>query len=222
MTGGSASLSPVAVFGGTFNPVHFGHLRSSLELVETLGLAEMRLMPSAVPPHREPPGCSAAHRAAMVELAVADEPRLRCDARELKRPGPSYSLDSLVEISRELDNSHSLSLVMGYDALVALDTWHRWRELLDWAHIIVIGRPGWQLPDSGPVADWLREQRPATADTLQRRRAGAVIMTQLRPLPISATEIRGLLGEGRSARYLLPAVVLDYIERHGLYGTGQM
>ena len=222
MTADSASLAPVAVFGGTFNPVHFGHLRSSLELVETLGLAELRLMPSAVPPHREPPGCSAAHRAAMVALAVADEPRLQCDARELNRPGPSYTLDSLIEISGELDGTHSLSLVMGCDALLALDTWHRWRELLDWAHIIVLGRPGWQLPDSGAVARWLRERSPATADALQHRRAGAVIMTQLRQLPISATEIRGLLGEGRSVRYLLPAVVLDYIERHGLYRTGEV
>ena len=102
----SAPLSPrvplVGVFGGTFNPVHYGHLRSALELVERLQLEQLRLMPSAQPPHRDTPQCSAAHRAAMVELAVAGEPRLVCDARELHRAGKSYTIDSLIELRGEL------------------------------------------------------------------------------------------------------------------------
>ena len=218
MTAATPGLTPVGIFGGTFNPVHFGHLRSALELVETLDLAGMRLMPSAVPPHREPPGCSAEHRAAMVELAVAGESRLVCDRRELGRPGPSYTIDSLAEISRDLGPAHSLCLVMGGDAVASLDTWYRWRELLDWAHIVVIARPGWHLPADGEVADWLQRHRADAAEVLRRRRSGAVIIEQLRPLAISATEIRDLLRQGRSARYLLPAAVLDYIDEHGLYG----
>jgi nicotinate-nucleotide adenylyltransferase len=210
-------LVPVGIFGGTFNPVHFGHLRSAIELLELLRLRHLRMLPCAIPPHREPPGCSAAHRAAMVELAVASEPRLVCDQRELQRPGPSYTIDSLIELYNELGPGFSLSLVMGCDALLGLASWHRWRELLDWAHIVVIARPGWSLPDGGAVAQWLKEQERGSANTLRQRVAGTLIVEQLRPLAISATEIRALLQAGRSVRYLLPEPVLDYIHNHGLY-----
>jgi nicotinate-nucleotide adenylyltransferase len=153
----------------------------------------------------------------MVELAVADEPRLMCDHRELRRSGPSYTIDSLIELNDELNDACSLTLVMGCDALLGLATWHRWEELLDWAHVLVIARPGWQLPTLGPVADWLAEHPPVSPAIVQRQRAGAVMIEEMRPLPISATEIRDLLREGRSARYLLPEGVLRYIERCELY-----
>jgi len=210
-------LAPVGVFGGTFDPIHYGHLRSALELVERLQLQQLRLMPCAVPPHRETPACSAQHRAAMVELAVAGEPRLACDRRELNRAGASYTLLSLMELRRELGEDHSLSLVMGCDAVLEITTWHRWQELLDWAHVIVIARPGWQLPDRGPVSRWLREHRLEDASGLCRAPAGGILVEELRPLAISSTEIRELLRAGRSARYLLPQAVLDYIEINGLY-----
>ncbi|MCP5130566.1 MAG: nicotinate-nucleotide adenylyltransferase [Pseudomonadales bacterium] len=212
-----AALTPVGVFGGTFDPVHYGHLRSALELVEHLGLQQLRLMPCAVPPHRELPACAAAHRAAMLELAVAGEPSLACDSRELRREGVSYTIDSLVELREELGEGHSLSLVMGCDAVQALATWHRWQELLDWSHVVVIARPGWQFPLTGPVADWLHRYRLADASELRRRPNGGILVEELRPLAISSTEIRRLLAEGRSPRYLLPQAVLDYIEAHNLY-----
>jgi len=213
----STPLSPVAVFGGTFNPVHYGHLRSALELVERLQLQQLRLMPCAVPPHREAPACSAAHRVAMVELAVAGEPRLSCDARELQRAGKSYTIDSLMEVRGELPARQSLCLVMGCDAVLEISSWHRWQELLDWAHIIVIGRPGWHLPRDGVVAKWLRSHRLAAAGDLQHKSAGGIIIEELRPLAISSTEIRDLLQAGQSPRYLLPESVLDYIHLHNLY-----
>jgi len=212
-----ASLSPVGVLGGTFNPVHYGHLRSALELVESLRLEQLRLMPCAVPPHREAPTCSAVHRAAMVELAVAGEPHLGCDFRELQRPGKSYTIDSLMDIRHELGAGHSLCLVMGCDAVLDIGNWHRWQELLEWAHIVVIARPGWQLPQTGTVAEWLESHRQASVDVLRHRAAGGIIIEELRPLAISSTEIRDLLGVGRSARYLLPEAVLDYIKTHNLY-----
>ena len=213
----SAPLVPVGVFGGTFDPVHYGHLRSALELVERLQLRELRLMPSAVPPHRDTPACPAAHRAAMVALAVAGEPRLICDDRELRRAGASYTIDSLVELRGELGDGHSLCLVLGCDALLAIDTWHRWPELLDWAHVVVIARPGWQLPREGPVADWLKHHRLADPRGLRQRPNGGILVEELRPLAISSTEIRGILAAGRSPRYLLPQAVLEYIEGHHLY-----
>jgi len=207
---------PVAVFGGTFDPVHCGHLRSALELVEALKLAQLRLMPCANPPHREVPQCPAVHRAAMVALAVNGEPRLACDGRELRRTGVSYTYDSLAELRAELGPARSLCMVVGCDALLGLAAWHRWRELLDLAHVVAIARPGWQLPDRGGVADWVRAHRLHAAD-LGRTAAGGVVLQKLRPLAISSSEIRQLLASGRSARYLMPEVVLDYIRDNRLY-----
>ncbi len=217
MKPGLPADAPVGVFGGTFNPVHYGHLRSALELVEHLGLAELRLMPCAEPPHRDAPECSAQHRCAMVELAVAGEPQLRCDDRELKRVGTSYTFDSLTELRRELGSERGLCLVMGCDAVLMIDTWHRWRELLDVAHIVVIARPGWQLPERGVVAEWLAQNRSQDTDLLASRPCGTILIEELRPLDISSTEIRRLLAEGQSVRYLLPESVLDYIETNQLY-----
>jgi nicotinate-nucleotide adenylyltransferase len=207
----------VGVFGGTFNPVHYGHLRSALELVERLQLEQLRLMPSAQPPHRDAPECSAAHRAAMIELAVKGEPRLACDVRELQRPGKSYTIDSLIELRGELGAGTSLCMVMGCDAVLDIAKWHRWQELLDWAHIVVIARPGWELPLTGEVAQWLKDYRVEDPQSLRQWPAGYIAIEELRPLAISATEIRDILAAGTSARYLLPQSVLDYIQTNKLY-----
>ncbi|RLQ21242.1 nicotinate-nucleotide adenylyltransferase [Seongchinamella sediminis] len=213
----SQSLTPVGVFGGTFNPVHYGHLRSALELCELLELDRLGLMPCAQPPHREAPDCSAEQRAAMVELAVQDEPRLCCDRRELAREGVSYTVLSLEELRAELGPGCSLALVLGCDALLNIDSWYRWQELLELAHIVVIARPGWHFPDSGVVADWLAAHRSDDRTVLRQRSHGHILVEELRPLAISSTEIRDLLRAGRSPRYLLPGLVLDYIERGQLY-----
>ena len=211
-------LSPlVGVFGGTFNPVHYGHLRSALELVERLQLEQLRLMPSASPPHRDAPECSAERRAAMVELAVTGEPRLVCDAREMQRPGKSYTIDSLIELRGELGAQQGLCMVLGCDAVQDIATWHRWQELLDWAHIVIITRPGWQLPRAGELAQWLKTHQLESPELLRQRPCGGIVIEELRPLAISSTEIRDLLASGRSARYLMPQSVVDYIQAHTLY-----
>lgn len=212
-------MAPVAMFGGTFNPIHHGHLRSALELVERLGLQRMHLVPCAIPPHRELPGCSALERADMVELSLRGEERLFCDRRELHREGPSWTVDSLAEMRGEYGEQRPLCLVVGCDALLGLPRWHRWQELLTLAHVVVIARPGWELPRRGKVADWLGHHRLVDAGALGRRPAGGVLVQELRPLPISSTEIRQLCAEGRSPRYLLPDAVLDYIVDRGLYRT---
>ncbi len=208
---------PVGVLGGTFNPIHYGHLRSAVELLDLFDFERLNLMPCAVPPHREMPGCSAEHRAAMVELATEREPRLACDPRELRREGPSYTIDSLEELRAELGSARSLCLVMGGDAIHNIRTWHRWQELLDYCNIIVIARPGWEFPEQGEEHDWLARHRAASARHLLGSPAGLVWLERLRPLSISSTEIRDLLATGRSPRYLLPEPVLDYIERNALY-----
>jgi nicotinate-nucleotide adenylyltransferase len=207
----------VGVFGGTFDPVHYGHLRSALELVERLQPEQLRLMPSAQPPHRHAPQCSAVHRAAMIDLAVTGEPRLACDARELQRLGKSYTIDSLIELRGELGADTGLCMVLGCDAVLDVSRWHRWQELLDWAHIVVLARPGWALPRTGAVAQWLDAHRLDDLRALRQQRAGSIVIEELRPLAISSTEVRELLAAGRSARYLIPQSVLDYIQTHQLY-----
>jgi nicotinate-nucleotide adenylyltransferase len=213
----TAGSGPQAILGGTFNPIHFGHLRCAMELTEQLELVQTRLMPSAQPPHREQPTCSAGHRAAMVELAVAEESRLTCDRRELKRSGPSYTVDSLSELRSELGPDVSLSLAMGLDAIHGLASWHRWQSLLGHAHIVIMTRPGWALPAQGPVAEWLDQHKTTRREEITELPSGKVWLLELRPLPISSTEIRSLLQSGQSARYLLPESVLDYIRSNALY-----
>ena len=212
-----ASPALVGIFGGTFNPIHYGHLRSALELVERPELEQLHLVPSACPPHRDAPECSATQRAAMVELAVVGESRLVCDAREMQRPGKSYTIDSLIELRGELGAQQSLCMVLGCDAVQEISAWHRWQELLDWAHIVIIARPGWQLPRSGTVAQWLKTHQLEGAELLRQHPCGGIVIEELRPLAISSTEIRDLLASGRSARYLTPQSVLDYIATHKLY-----
>ena len=211
------SEAPIGILGGTFNPIHNGHLRSALEIRERLDLAELRLVPAAVPPHRPTPTLPAEVRADLVELALSGAEGLRCDRRELLRSGPSYTFDTLNELRSELGAERSLCLVMGVDALAGLHSWHRWKELLSLAHMIVIARPGYALPDEGEVADFLEANPPQKADALRHNPCGAVVVERLTPLEISATAIRGLVGAGRSPRYLVPEPVCEAILERGLY-----
>ena len=209
---------PIGLFGGTFNPIHYGHLRSALEVREQLGLSELRLMPSARPPHRQVADCSAAQRLQMVRLAVAGEPGLGCDEREFHREGLSYTVDSLRQAREELGSSTGLCLVMGVDALLGLPGWHQWRQLTEYAHLVVIARPGWHFPTSGEVAEWLQPRLCDRVSDLWQQASGSVHLLQLRPLDISSTEIREMVAAGRSPRYLLPDPVWSQIRSAGLYG----
>lgn len=209
-------MKKIAILGGTFDPVHIGHLRSAVELREQLGCDELRLIPARIPPHRRQPVASAEHRLQMLRLAVADEPGLVVDDRELQRDGPSYTYDTLRGLRAELGADCSLALVMGVDACAALDSWHRWHELFDLAHLVVMARPDTRLPVTGVVADALRP-RLADSAALDVGNAGAVVRVALTPLPISATAIRTLVAAGRSPRYLLPDAVWRYIVQHRLY-----
>ena len=143
-------MKPIGIFGGTFDPVHYGHLRSAWELLQDLRLAEVRFVPSATPPHRDRARAAARLRLKMVETAVAGQPGFTVDAREFEREGPSYTVDTLSEIRAE-HVQQSLCLIVGTDAYAGLMTWHRWDEILELAHIIVAHRPGWELPRSGQL-----------------------------------------------------------------------
>jgi nicotinate-nucleotide adenylyltransferase len=206
----------LVILGGTFDPVHIGHLRAAIELREALAAAEVRLLPCAVPPHRAVPGASAAQRLAMLQAALIDSPGIGVDARELDRPGPSYTVDTLTELRQE-QGERPLVLAMGADAFAGLPSWHRWDELIELAHIAVLTRPdSHQRLD--PRLETLLAQR-GTADPLllAARPAGALIRIEILPIPVSSTLIRQRLAAGRSLAHLVPAGVLALIDQYGLY-----
>ena len=213
---------PLGFFGGTFDPVHFGHLRLAEEAADALGLATIVWSPAGQPPHRDPPRVAAADRLAMVELATAGNPRFRVDANEATSAAPSYTVTALERLRRQFGPARPLVLLLGSDAFAGLCTWHRWPELFGLAHLAVTHRPGVEL-DAGTLpaalAAEFASRRTASPATLAESPAGRIVGFAMTPLAISATQIRGLLTARQSARYLLPAAVVEYIESHRLYHT---
>ena len=206
----------IGVLGGTFDPVHIGHLRGGLEVAELMQLDELRLTPNARPPHRDTPQVSALDRLAMVECAVAGVATLVVDSRELQRDTPSYTIDTLELMRADLAADDQLFLLLGWDAFCGLPTWHRWEDLLLHCHILVLQRPD---ADSEPP-DALRNLLAArsVSDPLALKGPGGQIaFVWQTPLAVSATQIRQLLASGKSVRFLVPDAVLAYIDAHGLY-----
>jgi len=201
------AMKPLALFGGTFDPIHIGHLTVAWEAAELLD-AEVRLMPANVPPHRSPPLATPAERVAMLRAALAGQSRLVLDARELERDGPSYTIDTLRELRAE-QGERPLVLLLGADAFAGLPGWNRWRELFDFAHVGVLSRPG---VDALPPAELAEEAAARRVDDVAALRAepcGKLIELAVTPLEVSATRIRELLAAGRDPRYLLPAGLFD-------------
>lgn len=210
-------MRPVGILGGTFDPVHYGHLRAALELGEALDLAEVRLLPSSVPPHRPQPQASVAQRLAMLQLAVAGERALRVDTRELERSGPSYMVDTLRSLREELGPT-PVCLLLGVDAFLGLPGWYCWQELIGLAHLVVMHRPGWSLGSAdAQLTALLAEHKADSASALAQSAAGRILLQPVTQLDISATALRELIAAGRSPRYLLPEAVWDYIRAQGLY-----
>jgi len=209
----------IGILGGTFDPVHFGHLRPALEVQQLLGLQEVRLIPCRNPPHRPPPQASAAQRLAMLESAIDGHPVFRIDTRELGREGPSWTLDTLVSLRRELEGQ-GVCLLLGLDAFRGLSTWHRWHELTDYCHMVVMTRPGSVLPEQGELAAFIGLHRVLDAAALGQHASGLLLFTPVTQLEISGTAIRKQLVAGRDPGYLLPEAVIDIIYKEGLYATG--
>ena len=206
----------LGIFGGTFDPIHLGHLRLALELKQQLSLDEMRLIPGHRPPHREQPQVSSALRLEMLKLALQDCPQLQWDDRELRREKNSYTYDTLCELRKEFGSDISLVLCMGEDAFAGISTWYCWQEIIRLAHIVVIARPGWAIPDQGEAKQFLQQHQGTVAD-LKRETCGKIVMQSLRMLPISATEIRQQIARGESPQFLLPDAVWRFIREKRLY-----
>ena len=216
------STGPIGIFGGTFDPIHYGHLRLAQEILEAAKLGEVRFVPSGTPPHRTRPGADAQDRVEMVRLAITGNDQFTLDERETKRSGKGYSYDTLVELRGEIGRQRSLAMLVGADAFLDLATWHRWRELFDLAHIIVAYRPGypidtWQSRMPEPLAHEYAVRYMQQPLAVHLAPAGGIAAVSMTGLDISATFVRTALHAGASPRYLLPDAVLDYIESRGLY-----
>ena len=211
---------PVGILGGTFDPIHYAHLRLAEELADAMDLVEVRFVPASIPPHRASPQVSVSHRVDMVRLACADNARFVLDDRECRRAGPSYTVDTLLELRAELGSACSLCLLMGLDAFLGLTSWSRWDQLFDLANIVIAHRPGFALDGGAVPAQLARELDTRQAQALREVRgspAGRVWLQAITPLDISATAIREAIRQRRSPRYLLPDSVLDYIHCNSLY-----
>jgi nicotinate-nucleotide adenylyltransferase len=210
---------PIGILGGTFDPIHLGHLRIAEEVADALGLAQVRLIPSGTPPHRAPPLFSAAQRLRFCELSAHGNPRFVVDAREVNKTTPSYTIETLLALKTEFPK-RPLVLILGADAFLGLHKWHRWTELLQNAHIALVARPGYeivsQLPDELRALFAARFVPQHTYGAIRERALGSILPVNVTPLDISATKIRGLLEQQKSVRYL----VADTVARSLQAGNG--
>ena len=211
----------IGIFGGTYNPVHWGHVRTALEIKNTLKLEKMLMVPCGIPPHRQLPGVSSDARLAMLKLAIKDFPELEIDERELKRGGPSYSVDTLQSLRNEMPGQ-SFAMCIGMDAFLALNTWHRWQDLFGLAHIVVAHRPGWsmekirdQLPSE--LKNELKQRYKTDLAEISRNKAGTIVELKVTEIDISSSSIRQRIENNESISGLVPVAVEGYINRQSLY-----
>lgn len=211
---------PLGLFGGTFDPVHFGHLRLAEEAIAHLGLGGVRWLPAGQPPHRGTPQVTAQQRLVMVQRAIAENRQFSVDAREVEAAVPSYTVHTLSRLRQELGAEVSLVLLVGADAFAGLASWYHWRDIFALAHVAVSHRPGFPVTANSlpqELATEFNDRRLADAGGLKPAPAGHIVTFAMTQLAISATQIRTLLANRLSARYLLPDAVLDYIHLHQLY-----
>jgi len=210
----------IGIIGGTFDPIHFGHLRPALEIAEQLSLEEVRFIPSAQPPHRWQPEASAGQRLDMVKLGIEGTDKFIIDDREYQRDGASYTVDTVASLRSEMGDQKPICMIIGADAFQSFTSWHNWQKILDFTHLVVSSRPGYTLEDgtlSHDLQKWIQEHQVDSIQELQKRAAGKLFFCDVIQLDISATYIRKQLLKGESASYLTPQKVTDYIKQHKLY-----
>jgi nicotinate-nucleotide adenylyltransferase len=206
----------IGIFGGTFDPVHFGHLRPALEVMQALALEQVRFIPNQIPPHRETPWLDAATRKTLLQLALAETPGFVLDERELQRTGPSYMIDTLESLRADFPDT-TFCLIIGMDAFAELPSWHRWQALLQYCHLVVTTRPGFAWPQT-PALAALAGCRAEHAAELDTAVAGKILLQCVTSLEISSSAIRQQIQQGQSIRFLLPEAVNQYlVENH--YGA---
>ncbi len=209
----------IGIYGGTFDPIHYGHLRPALDVYQALPFSEIRFIPCGEPPHREAPHANRQQRLAMLRLALANQSVFRVDERELRRKGPSFMVDTLKELRAEC-GQQPLCLIIGFDAFLGLERWHQWQAIPELAHLVVTHRPGWNKSEieSRAALSQLVKLRQMSAEAMAQHPAGGITFVPVTQLDISSTRIRELVAAGKDARYLLPDNVYELIKQEKLYG----
>ena len=214
----SGNSMAVAIFGGTFDPIHNGHLTIASELAQLLDVGEVRMIPCAYPPHRGAPNVLTEHRLAMLSAAVNDNNSpLIIDDIELRRSAPSYSIDTVKLLRKEIGADIPLFMCIGMDALSKIDSWHQWDQILDFCHIAVSSRPGYKLPEVGSLCEWITRHRSDDLSEIKKKPSGHVYLCDLSMLDISSTNIREKIGKGDNTALMMPDSVISYIQKNCLY-----
>ena len=212
-------MTMIAILGGTFNPIHNGHLHLAKQLQAKLNFESIRFMPAAIPALKDTPHVTAAQRAEMVDIAISEYSDFTVDTRELSRPGTSYTIDTLTLLREELGKEVSLCWLMGTDAFAHLNAWHRWQELLNYAHLVVVKRPhNNDFSDLNADIQILRNQHETkSVGELRQQPCGKILVQEIAALDISSSEIREKLKKLEDVGSLLPHAVVHYIQHHHLY-----
>ena len=215
--GRSVNNMSVALLGGTFNPIHFGHLNLANCLVDYLQVESMRMIPCAIPPHRETPSVSAEQRLAMLQLAIDDHPLLTSDDLELRKSTPSYSIETVQQIRQQVGEETPLFFCIGMDSLLTIDSWHHWQQLLDYCHLAICPRPGYKLPIKGHLAEWIEQNLCDDIDRIKTLAQGCLHLCKIPLKDISSTAIRDSIKCAQSIDHLTPKSVVNFITKHSLY-----
>ena len=211
-------VEPLALFGGTFDPVHYGHLRCADEVRQKLGLRNLYLLPAGNPPHRGAPQASVKQRLDMLQLARQEFPLLRIDDRETRRNGPSYMVDTLGQM-RTGNSDRPLLLTVGQDAANLLHTWYHWESLFDLANLVILTRPGSHSEYTPELANQIQNRSVSNVQDLLKSGAGSVLHMRVESIDISASKIKHIIRSGHSPTSMLPAAILEYIRQNRLYLT---
>jgi len=208
----------LGIFGGTFDPIHYGHLRTAFEMLEVLRFDEVSFVPSGEPPHRGQTFADAEQRLAMVSVATQGQPGFSVNDCELRREGPSYTIDTLATIRKEQPDV-ALGLIVGMDAFLGLTSWHHWSEILDFAHIVVAHRPGWEVPETGEIGKLVAAHGTQDIEDFHETSHGRIFVHAVTQLEIASTEIRNLIAAGRDPKFLIPDAVRDVILESRCYAS---
>lgn len=206
----------IGFLGGTFDPIHFGHLRPALEITEALSLRQLFIMPNHIPPHKPASHGSAKQRCKMVELAISQQTRMAIDQRELRRDKPSYTIETLKELKMEYPDT-PICFIMGMDSLISFDKWFDWQNILSYCHLVISHRPGWQSKFNTQVSALVAKHQTTEKHDLHNIQFGKIYFQATSQLAISSTEIRELLNQDISIDFLTPDSVINYIKKHHLY-----
>jgi nicotinate-nucleotide adenylyltransferase len=215
--GRSVSNMSIALLGGTFNPIHFGHLNLANCLVDYLHVESVRMIPCAIPPHRETPSVSAEQRLAMLQLAIDDHPLLTSDDLELRKSTPSYSIETVQQIRQQVGEETPLFFCIGMDSLLTIDSWHHWQQLLDYCHLAICPRPGYKLPIKGHLAEWIEQNLCDDIARVKTLAQGCLHLCKIPLKDISSTAIRDSIKCAQSIDHLTPKSVVNFITKHSLY-----